>query len=314
MENLKQWCVYMHTNKTNGKKYIGITHLHPEVRWCKGKGYQNQVFGRAIQKYGWDNFEHEILFEGLSQSEAEQAEISLISLYNTTNSDFGYNVASGGNIGISSIDRLSKEIYQYDINGKYIQCFKSVSDAAFSLNETHCKIASACRNGLNHISCGYRWSYKYEGENLNKNQMYNSNYRIEVHQYDILGNYIASYNSITEAEKATGINNSNISACAKGTNAYTKNYRWSYDYYDKLEPLDKESYKYEKVLSACEKEVYQYTKDGNFVQKYKSMADADRQTGISFKYISLCRKGKRKTAGGYRWLPVYMGETLHKEN
>ena len=51
----------MHTSPSN-KKYIGITSLKPEYRWNKGNGYKTQtVFYRAIQKYGWDNFKHEII-------------------------------------------------------------------------------------------------------------------------------------------------------------------------------------------------------------------------------------------------------------
>ena len=304
----------MHTNKINNKKYIGITHLSPEQRWCGGRGYQKQSFGRAIKKYGWDNFYHEILYRGLSQTDAEQLEIKLISLYDTTNVNLGYNKAPGGNIGTVSVEKLTKTIYQYDQKGNYINHFNSVKDAAISLEEAPCKIALACRQGVNHISCGYRWSYQYLGQKLKKSQITAPNYRTEVHQYDIQGNYIASYDSITEAERATGISNSKISACAKGINAYTKNYRWTYNYRDNLEPLDINKYMYEKVISVCEKEVYQYTIDGKFVKKYKSMMEADKETGICFKGISLCRKGKRKISGGYRWFPTYMGETLHEEN
>lgn len=59
MENTQKWYVYMHTNKINNKKYIGITGLKRYWdRWrSDGSGYKTQVFGRAIDKYGWENFE-----------------------------------------------------------------------------------------------------------------------------------------------------------------------------------------------------------------------------------------------------------------
>ncbi len=307
------WSVYKHTNKINGKVYIGITHLLPENRWMNGKGYQNQVFGRAISKYGWENFEHEILYHNLTQQEAEAKEIETISFYKSNDRDFGYNVSSGGNIGTSSIARLSKTVYQYSLDGKFIKAYKSASEAALSLNETPCKITIVCRLGTNHISCGYRWSYIYKGDKLIKDDMDNPNYYTKIHQYDIEGNYIASYDSISDAERATGIGNSKISSCAKGINAFTKDYRWSYDYYESLEPLDKTEYMYKKVTSLSEKPVYQYTKDGKFVAKYKSIADADKTTGVDFRNISACKNGKKKTAGGYKWFPIFMGDNLNVE-
>ena len=74
----KTFCVYMHTNKINGKKYIGITSQRPQKRFLNGKGYQTQVLGKAVKKYGWENFETQILFDGISEAEAKQKEIELI--------------------------------------------------------------------------------------------------------------------------------------------------------------------------------------------------------------------------------------------
>ncbi|MCR5503429.1 MAG: GIY-YIG nuclease family protein [Lachnospiraceae bacterium] len=51
VKNESNWCVYIRTNKINGKKYIGIS-TNPERRWKNGTGYIGQFFGTAIQKYG----------------------------------------------------------------------------------------------------------------------------------------------------------------------------------------------------------------------------------------------------------------------
>lgn len=89
--------VYEHTFP-NGKKYIGITKLTVENRWRSGKGYKNQdLMYRAINKYGWDNIKHEVLFDNLTKEEAEQREIELIAKYKTNNKKFGYNIENGGN-------------------------------------------------------------------------------------------------------------------------------------------------------------------------------------------------------------------------
>ena len=90
------YCVYKHTSPS-GKVYIGITCQNPLKRWKNGQGYiTNDHFYRAIMKYGWDNIKHEILFDHLTQEEAEKKEIELISLYDSTNYMLGYNKDNGG--------------------------------------------------------------------------------------------------------------------------------------------------------------------------------------------------------------------------
>lgn len=92
----KTWFVYKHTSPSN-KVYIGITSQKPIYRWRNGLGYNTQpYFWRAIQKYGWENFLHEILFEGLSEDDAKEKEIELISFYQSWHPNFGYNVSLGG--------------------------------------------------------------------------------------------------------------------------------------------------------------------------------------------------------------------------
>ena len=98
--------VYMHKNKTNGKVYIGITKQKPENRWGNGKRYkENPRFNNAILKYGWNNFEHIILYDHLSKEEAEEIEVELIKKYNSTDDNFGYNLDKGG----SGSNRITEE-------------------------------------------------------------------------------------------------------------------------------------------------------------------------------------------------------------
>lgn len=91
------YTVYMHQNKENGKRYFGITSRDVNDRWHNGLGYSDGLpIGRAIKKYGWDNFDHVIVAEGLSEEEAKQMEIELIAKYKTQNDRFGYNICAGG--------------------------------------------------------------------------------------------------------------------------------------------------------------------------------------------------------------------------
>ena len=93
------YTVYQHKNKINGKVYIGITSQKPEQRWRNGEGYKSSpYFYSAIQKYGWDNFEHNILFTELTKEEACLKEQELIKQFDSMNREHGYNSTSGGDI------------------------------------------------------------------------------------------------------------------------------------------------------------------------------------------------------------------------
>ena len=57
----------MHVSPSK-KYYIGITSQAVNKRWKNGKGYKSSpYFYNAIQKYGWNNFEHNILFTDLKK-------------------------------------------------------------------------------------------------------------------------------------------------------------------------------------------------------------------------------------------------------
>lgn len=88
--------VYVHI-APNNKKYFGITKQNVEDRWKNGDGYKTQsYFWKAIQKYGWSNFKHIILYENLSREEACRIEQQLIAQHQSNNPKFGYNISSGG--------------------------------------------------------------------------------------------------------------------------------------------------------------------------------------------------------------------------
>ena len=111
--NKKEYIIYIHTNKINNKKYIGQTSLPPEDRFGNnGNGYKKSpYFYKAIQKYGWDNFSHEIVMSGLEKPEANKIEKELIKKFKTNDKRFGYNLTDGGEgvVGWSPSDEWRKK-------------------------------------------------------------------------------------------------------------------------------------------------------------------------------------------------------------
>ena len=115
------WSVYKHTSPS-GKVYIGIA-KNIKHRWRNnGSGYKGSTrIWYAIQKYGWDNFHHQIVAKNLTRSEACDMEITLIKKYNSTDPDFGYNLTAGGQHGTlsqESIAKLSESLKGHPVSDK----------------------------------------------------------------------------------------------------------------------------------------------------------------------------------------------------
>ena len=107
-QNLNNYKVYIHQNKINKKVYVGLTKQKCKDRWRHdGVGYKSQIkFYRAIQKYGWDNFDHIILFTNLTEQEASEKEKELIQFYDSYKN--GYNADLGGSTTNHSPETLEK--------------------------------------------------------------------------------------------------------------------------------------------------------------------------------------------------------------
>lgn len=103
------YLVYKHTSPS-GKSYIGFTCDYERRSYEHRTRPECRIFARAIKKYGWDNFTHDILFETAIEAEALQYEIDAIA-YHQSIWPTGYNISAGGGKGgmsAASIRRKSK--------------------------------------------------------------------------------------------------------------------------------------------------------------------------------------------------------------
>lgn len=168
------YILYMHINNFNNKKYIGITCQKPQQRWNNGKGYKScPLFYNAILKYGWNNFEHKILFKNLNRGNAEKLEqIYITKIYKTNNTKFGYNIQNGGRARrVSEAEKEEKrktkgidncrnrKVYQYDLNGNFLKEFYSLENARISINVKNSSHISQCCSNNRQKAYGYKWSY-----------------------------------------------------------------------------------------------------------------------------------------------------------
>lgn len=185
------YTVYCHTNKINGKKYVGITAQSVYDRWQNGKHYsRHKQFYSDIITFGWDNFNHEILYTNLSKEDAEAKERELIKRLDLTNSNKGYNIRSGGKAVSSHTDKTKAKLSElskgknnpfYNCNHteqskrlmseikpkKMVVCietqevFKSTRDAERQTQIDHSDIIKVCK-GKKLTAGGFRWRYGEE--------------------------------------------------------------------------------------------------------------------------------------------------------
>lgn len=208
------YSLYIHTNKINNKKYVGITNQKPTNRWKNGFGYKGSPkFFNAIVKYGWDNFKHEIIFDNLTKEEAQNKEKEYIKKLKTTNDKYGYNIQIGGGISdISEIGRLNMRLSA--LGRKHT-------------NETKKKMS------LSHIGKQKCLGYKHSEETKEKHRkamLGTKNCRCRaIEQYDLNGNFIKRFEYMQQAVDELGLkSSSHISMCCNGKRNKYGGYKWKY--------------------------------------------------------------------------------------
>ena len=199
------YTVYMHISPSD-KRYIGITKRNPVKRWgYKGYCYKhNKYFYRAINKYGWDNFQHLILFSNLTKEEAEKKEIELIAEYKATDPQFGYNIENGGNTIGTHSESTRRKISEYH-KGKH-------------LTEDGKRRISEANKGRIAWNKGVHWSEEYKINNAMK-QKRTPVICVETNQH---------FYGISDAERKTGIDKSSIARACKGQVPRAGGYHWKY--------------------------------------------------------------------------------------
>lgn len=131
-------------------------------------------------------------------------------------------------IELSNLHGLSMTIYQYDLCGKLVNVYSSITEAAKCVNGATSNISKVCKKEHKTYK-GFIWRYEQhaftEDELI---ELTTNNRKRKVSQYDMNGNYISTFCSIADASKATHINGSKICDCCNGKCENTNNYKWKY--------------------------------------------------------------------------------------
>lgn len=194
--------VYKYTNKINNKVYIGQTKNTLAKRADNGRGYAKcPFFNNAIQKYGLENFDVEILKDSLTLNEANYWEEYYIKKFNSTNRDKGYNLKDGGN----NSESLNKKVV---ICLETKQVYSSLAEVEEKTGIGYCMVSDYCNHVRGYKSAGgYHWSF----------------YNIDIDEYEkqlvkkvLCKEKNTTYKNCADAAKALNLKSNSVARVCSG--------------------------------------------------------------------------------------------------
>ena len=221
MKENNNFIIYKAENTQNGYVYVGVSTKTLEDRKKDhlqrvGKSYSG-AFQEAINTYGAGAFSWEQIDTAIDNDELAQKEKEYILEYNSK--EEGYNSDGGGGI--------QKTVYQYDtITGKLINKYSNLTDAGNVINITKQHLSNVCLS-VNKYYRGFYWSYDF----VEKFISLKDNRKKKVYQYNIQGEFIKEYNSVSEASKQSGCNKSSIAKVCRKERKSSGGFKWEYKLY-----------------------------------------------------------------------------------
>ena len=326
MSEEKCYTLYCHTNNINGKRYIGITSKPLSRRFGKdGANYsKSRYFDAAIQKYGWNNFSHEIWHTGLSKEEAEEYERYYIAAFDTQNRSRGYNIKSGGSLAgeMSEEGKLlnilahagpnspsAAPVVSFDLDGNRIKDFPYIKAAC----EFYCVSDSGIWSALSspNKTCHgmlFRYAKDVVGVSKMSEEYLNRFVRVRYYKkgkhakctdvvvFDAHGKRMREFGSMKETAAYFGVNHGCISAAISGR---IKTVHGCYirmkSYVGEADTIDISSvYKINTIG------VDQYDLSGVFLKHFSSLREAEKEVGGDHKRIK-ANATKGTAYRGFLW-------------
>jgi len=217
--------------------YIGVGHDDRNYRRAYDVNLRNSYWKNIVSKTG---FEVDILLDNLSSDEVYQKEIEFIRLYGRSNIGNGtlVNLTDGGN-GTNGCKHSikSRKAKSEMVSGRKHPMFgkkhsqetlKRMSDIKKNKKHSDETLAKILKHNL-----GRKMS------DFTKKSLYNSHIK-SIIQYDLNGNFIKEYSSISEAASLIKGGVGNISRATKEDNIIAYGYMWKLNhlnnYVKKIEP------------------------------------------------------------------------------
>lgn len=289
---MRTYYIYRATNKITQESYIGQTSNFRNRKWQHERCYEKEKckFHDAIEKYGTNNFEWEILETCNTRKKALKLEKNYITLYDTYHS--GYNENKGGVGGYNSIPVicLAKD-------GTFIKKYDSATEAE---KDGFCtsSVLTSCRSETR-TDHGYIFMYEKDFQRYGSRKYTppeSTNMR-SIIQCDNNGNFIQKFKSVQEASEVTGANRTTISGVLSKTYKSANGFIFVYEEDFPIKDLSD----YQKRKKG--RKVAQVNPDtGEILKVFNRISDAGKELGVCYKGIHKVIDKPDRTAFGYKWI------------
>lgn len=294
---MRTYYIYKATNKINGKIYIGQT-VDFEKRKKEhelDRRNKNSIFHRAIDKYGIENFEWEIIDSFNSKYGSDYLERFYIELYKSYKPN-GYNMTKGGDGGSMW---NARPVVSFLLDGTFVKRYDSAEGAR---TDGFCgsDVLVSCKNP-NRTTKGHVFMFEddYKENGFRGYKKPDSVNMKAVIQCDKKGNFINRFKSIREASGKTGANRTTISGALTGTYKFANGFIFVYEEDFPIKDMSKY------VVRKKGRRVAQVDVESGLILKiYDRIADAGRELCVSYKAIHKVVDLEGRTAYGYKWISI----------
>lgn len=332
--------IYCFVNMLNGKVYVGQTYTKYYERfghhYCDTFGKKDDLyFHKAIRKYGWSNFNKYIIWQSNQCYEKDEdsikkiiamlniKETEFITFFNSNNSEFGYNLTSGGRLNtifsehinpkefkipkekkkynpkIYGDHPMAKPVLQFDLDGEFLNRWECVT-----LAEENTGI-SIHPKSMSSGNCIWIWESEYSDELLQRKvDWLKENHKVieRVYQYNFELELVGVYDSFADAERQTGISKESI--CHANLEQRVGNdYLWL-----KESQLENEQETLHNILNqsrkyiAFHKPIYQIYLNGDIIKLWNSAAEIYQQYPDSKASINKCLNHRLNFFNNCLWI------------
>lgn len=201
---------------------------------------------------------------------------------------------------VAAANSRKTAVLQYDLEGNFIQEFKSLNAASNAVGVVPNAIGQNL-NSLTKSAGGFQWCFKTKNFSHKIEPYVIDNNGLPIGQYDLEGNLIASFESLLEAERKTGHLEGTIRA-AMNRGAKLKGTTYFFIQFNKHQEIPKLVEPYVNPLHGFSIPVVQISADGKYlINQFPSITHAAKFLNKNTGHISAACLGNRETAYGFIW-------------